>query len=80
MELVGLGASHVSTASEIARALEKDMGTIPTGLKKLAKCGAHGNCSGNTERDFQRMVKDDFTLPLEPYTIRLSLEELGLTG
>lgn len=79
IELVGNGSSHVSTASEIARAVEQDVGTIPSGLKKLAGCGAHGACAANTERDFQRMIKADYSFPLEPYIVRLSLEDPGLT-
>lgn len=76
LELVGTGASHVSTASEIARAMEKDtIGPLPTGLQQLARCGNSGECGGNTERDFSRLVKGAHGIYIEPYTIQLRLEE-----
>lgn len=75
LELVGKGETHVSTAAEIARAVEYDSNhEVAKGLHKLAACGNNGNCPSNTERDFRRFVKDSFLLKVEPYIIKLVLE------
>ena len=75
LELVGTGAANVSTATEIARTVEADFALSPSsGLGKLAKCGAHGACCQNDERDFRRLVKGAYGMNLEPYTIKLTLE------
>ena len=63
------------TVAEVARAVEEDSHQLSTGLQKLAHFGAHGKCAGNTERDFQRWVRGAYGFELEPYTIKLTLEE-----
>lgn len=75
LELVGTGGANISTATEIARTVEADFALPPSsGLVKLAKCGAHGACSQNDERDFRRLVKGAYGMNLEPYTIKVTLE------
>ena len=76
LELAGSGGSHISTISEIARAIEEDaLYPLSKDLQRLANCGAHGSRASNTERDFQRMVRGNKNFKLEPYTIKLTLEE-----
>ena len=75
LHLVGTGASNVITASEIARAMEQDSLPLSDDLKRLANCGTHGANASNTERDFRRMVRGAYGFNLEPYTIKLTLDE-----
>lgn len=80
LELVGTGSSNVITASEIARAMEQDSLPISHDLKRLANCGTHGANTSNTERDFRRMVRGAYGFNLEPYTIKLTLDEPHLNS
>ena len=80
LELVGTGSSNVITASEIARAMEQDSFPISHDLKRLANCGTHGANTSNTERDFRRMVRGAYGFNLEPYTIKLTLDEPHLNS
>ena len=75
LHLVGTGASNVTTASEIARAMELDAFPLSHDLKRLANCGTHGANTSNTERDFRRIVRGAYGFNLEPYTIKLTLDE-----
>lgn len=75
LELVGRGDAHVQTAAEIARAVDRDSNnSAHPKLQQLAACGAYGKCDGNTERDFQRLLRGSNGFNLEPYTITLTLQ------
>ena len=75
LELVGKGDAHVQTMADVARAVSLDFpNSIHSGLQKLAGCGANGNQDGNTERDFQRLVRGSNGFFLEPYNIKLTLQ------
>lgn len=79
LHLVGTGATHVTTVAEIARAMEVDSAhPLPRKLQDLANCGAHGSCDGNVERDFQRMVRGAYGFELQPYLVKLTLEDSWL--
>lgn len=75
LELVGKGDAHVQTVADIARAVTLDSSnSVHSGLQKLAGCGANGKQDGNTERDFQRLVRGSNGFFLEPYNIKLTLQ------
>ena len=75
LELVGKGDAHVQTVADIARAVTFDSSnSVHSGLQKLAGCGANGKQDGNTERDFQRLVRGSNGFFLEPYNIKLTLQ------
>ena len=77
MELVGKGDAHVQIAADLARAVVEDCpNAAHPGIHHIAACGANGKFDGNTERDFQRLVRGFNGLSLEPYTIKLRLQVL----
>ena len=77
LELVGKGDTHLQTAADFARAVVEDCpNAAHPGIHHIAACGANGKFDGNTERDFQRLVRGFNGLSLEPYTIKLRLQVL----
>lgn len=79
LELVGKGDTFVQTAAEIARAVDLDShDPVHPSLQRLAACGSYGKHDGNTERDFQRLVRGSNGFNLEPYSIKLMLQVLSV--
>lgn len=75
LELVGRGQAHVSTATEVARAVVSDAPHKPTsGIHCLAKCGNFGKRDNNAERDMLTWTRGCYGLELEPYTVELVLQ------
>ena len=78
LELVGKGDAHVQIAADFARAVVEDCpNAAHPGIHHIAACGANGKFDGNTERDFQHLVRGFNGLSLEPYTIKLRLQVLS---
>ena len=74
----GKGDAHVQIAADFARAVVEDCpNAAHPGIHHIAACGANGKFDGNTERDFQRLVRGFNGLSLEPYTIKLRLQVLS---
>ena len=55
---MGKGDAHVQIAADFARAVVEDCpNAAHPGIHHIAACGANGKFDGNTERDFQRLVR-----------------------
>jgi len=74
LDLMSRGNTHINTAAEVARAMQHD-GLINEPLKAFTSCGASGACPQNTERDFHKWMRGAWGVELEPYYIKLNLEE-----
>lgn len=74
LDLMSRGNTHISTAAEVARAMQHD-GLTNEPLKAFTSCGASGASPQNTERDFHKWMRGAWGVELEPYYIKLNLEE-----